>query len=209
MNGIHAASWPPVEVLALGPAPGRQPARQAAARRSPGCRRFPLRPWRACRLPIRPRPPRPARGRWPACLCREKATPGACSPSRSVVSTISSGLWLGRVIDTCYAISNSSAAAALLQGVEDVIDLLLSHLVVPPGVGIDDQDRALFADIQATGGRDDGVDAAVADLGLQVLQQVRGALLVADALRLARWRGSCCRGRSGTVVFAWGFGVRS
>ena len=42
--------------------------------------------------------------------------------------------------------------------------------------GIDDQERALLAHLQAAGRRDEGVDPAVGKFLLEVLDEVRGVL---------------------------------
>src|ERR1035438_3778864 len=112
---------------------------------------------------------------------REKTTPGACSPSRSVLSirwTWFRRIWSGD--------EQRLGRLALGERVQHFVDALLVHLAVPMAFGIDDDQRPLLAEFEAPGARyRNAVETAVTHLGLQILHQPAGILLVANSFGIA------------------------
>src|SRR5208283_51616 len=100
---------------------------------------------------------------------REKTTPAACSPSRSVVSMIHGTLLLAFIFLSMFELNVPNPALgeralcdpALLQRVKNFVNLFFVHFAVPLAFGIDDQDRSVFALLQTPRARNPCVQIAI------------------------------------------------
>src|SRR5208282_1517248 len=104
---------------------------------------------------------------------REKTTPAACSPSRRVVSMIHTLSLLAFIfsLDVLPVLGERAFRDSTLSNrVENFVDLLFVHLAVPLAFGINDHHRSVLALLQASGARNPGVQIAVDDFRLEILQ---------------------------------------